>query len=49
MAEQFQLLNKLGGRSLHIMIIPTVCNLKNMLIKLVQVNGDYSLLKPWEQ
>ena len=49
MAEQFQLLNKLGGRSLHIMIIPTVCNLKNMLIKLVQVNGDYSSLKPWEK
>ena len=49
MAEQYQLPNKLGGRSLHIKVIPTVCNLKNMLIKLMQVNGDFSLLKPWEK
>ncbi len=49
MVEPFILPNKLGARSLHIKVIPTVCNLKNMLIKLIQVNGDYSQLKAWEK
>ena len=49
MAEPFLLLNKLGARSLHIKVIPTVCNLENMLIKLVQLNGDFSQLKQWEK
>ena len=49
MAEHFQLPNKLGGRSIHINVIPTVCNLENMLKKLVQVNGDFSQLKQWEK
>lgn len=30
-------------------IIPTVCNLKNMLAKLIENEGDYSKLKQWEQ
>ncbi|MGG3943200.1 hypothetical protein ABEV54_17385 [Peribacillus psychrosaccharolyticus] len=41
--------NTLRGRSLHTKIIPTVCNLKNMLTKLVEVNGDISRLKQWEK
>jgi len=49
MAERFELPNKLGGRNLYIKVIPTVCNLKNMLTKLVQVNGDFSQLKQWEK
>lgn len=36
------------GRSIYEKVIPTVCNLKNMLQKLVAVNGDVDLLKPWE-
>lgn len=39
----------LRGRSLEQKVIPTVCNLKNMLTKLVEVNGDVSKLKPWEK
>ena len=49
MADRFELPNKLCGRSLHTLIIPTVCNLKNMLNKLVNVNGDFSQLKQWEK
>ena len=49
MVQPFQLPNKLGSRSLHIKVIPTVCNLKNMLIKLDKINGDFSELKPWEK
>lgn len=30
-------------------IIPTVCNLKNMLTKLIENGGNYSKLKQWEQ
>jgi hypothetical protein len=39
----------LRGRSIHIKVIPTVCNLKNMLDKLASVNGDFSQLKQWEK
>lgn len=46
---EFELDNSLRGRSLHAKVIPTVCNLKNMLKKLVEVNGDYTKLKKWEQ
>jgi len=41
--------NNLRGRSIHNLVIPTVCNLENMLDKLVEVNGDYSKLKQWEK
>ena len=41
--------DNLRGRSIHSKVIPTVCNLKNMLNKLVVVNGDYSKLKQWEK
>ncbi|GAE34065.1 hypothetical protein [Halalkalibacter akibai] len=37
------------GRGIHTNIIPTVCNLKNMLSKLTSVNGDYTQLKQWEK
>lgn len=43
--ERFKLPDTLNGRSIHSSIIPTICNLKNMLSKLVEVNGDYNKLK----
>lgn len=41
--------DNLRGRSLHSKVIPTVCNLENMLDKLVEVHGDFSQLKQWEK
>ena len=41
--------NYLRGRSIHKKVIPTVCNLKNMLLTLRSVNGEYSELKAWEK
>lgn len=41
--------NKLRGRSIDANVIPTVCNLKNMLKKLLEVNGDGAQLKQWEK
>lgn len=45
----FQLPDNLRGRSIDVKVIPTVCNLENMLKKLVEVNGDFSQLKQWEK
>ncbi|MBU9723825.1 MULTISPECIES: hypothetical protein [Bacillaceae] len=45
----FQLPEKIRGRSIHSNVIPTVCNIKNMLDKLVEVNGDVTQLKQWEK
>lgn len=45
----YTLPENLRGRSIHSKVIPTVCNLENMLDKLVQVNGDFSQLKQWEK
>jgi hypothetical protein len=39
----------LRGRSIHQNVIPTVCNVKNMLDKLISLNGNVSLLKQWEK
>lgn len=39
----------LNGRSLNVKVIPTVCNLENMLHKLVEKGGDVSKLKQWEK
>ena len=47
--KDYKLPNHLKGRSIHSKVIPTVCNLKNMLNKLVKVNGDFSQLKQWEK
>ncbi len=47
--NEFQLPDNLGGRSINVKVIPTVCNLENMLKKLVEVNGDFSQLKQWEK
>jgi hypothetical protein len=41
--------DNLRGRSISTNIIPTVCNLKNMLEKVISVDGDYSKLKQWEK
>ena len=45
----FQLPDNLRGRSIDVKVIPTVCNLENMLKKLSDVNGDFSQLKQWER
>ncbi|MEW9053047.1 MAG: hypothetical protein AB2392_17940 [Neobacillus sp.] len=45
----FSLPSNLRGRSIHQNIIPTVCNLKNMLDKLVSLQGNEALLKQWEK
>jgi hypothetical protein len=45
----YTLPDNIRGRSIQTNIIPTVCNLKNMLKKLVMVNGDYKQLKQWEK
>ena len=41
--------DNLRGRSLSDKVIPTVCNLKNMLERIVAFNGEYGKLKPWEK
>jgi hypothetical protein len=41
--------DNLKGRSLHAKVIPTVCNLENMLENLIKVGGDYYKLKQWEK
>jgi hypothetical protein len=47
--NRIELPASLRGRSIHLNVIPTVCNLKNMLRKLVEVEGDLSQLKQWEK
>ncbi|QCJ42565.1 hypothetical protein FAY30_11955 [Bacillus sp. S3] len=47
--EPIKLPSSLRERSIHHYIIPTVCNLKNMLNKLISVQGDYAQLKQWEK
>jgi len=41
--------DNLRGRSIHNNVIPTVCNLENTLVKLKELHGNISLLKPWEK
>ena len=41
--------DNLRGRSLTTKVIPTVCNVENMLEKLIAVNGDFEQLKQWEK
>jgi len=48
-ANRYKLPEDLRGRSIHAKVIPTVCNLKNMLHKLKRVGGDFGQLKQWEK
>jgi hypothetical protein len=48
-SDTFTLPKNLRGRSIQMKVIPTVCNLKNMINKLEAVNGEYQQLKPWEK
>lgn len=48
-AQLISLPRNLRGRSIHLHVIPTVCNLKNMLEKLIELKGNDTLLKPWEK
>lgn len=41
--------DNLRGRDIHTKIIPTVCNLKNMLENLIVVSGHERELKQWER
>lgn len=48
--KPFELHYELRGKKIKSeKIIPTVCNLKNMLSKLAERGGEYSYLKVWEQ
>lgn len=47
--NKFLLPDNLRGRSIFEKVIPMVCNLKNMLEKLVNVKGDILKLKQWEK
>lgn len=49
MVDKFELPNNLRGRSIYTKVIPTVCNLDNMLGKLAELHGDISQLKQWEK
>lgn len=46
---KFNLPRNLRGRSIHLNVIPTVSNLKNLIDKLILVDGDVSQLKQWEK
>jgi predicted house-cleaning noncanonical NTP pyrophosphatase (MazG superfamily) len=46
---KFELPRNLRGRSIHNNVIPTVFNLKNMIGKLILVQGDLNQLKQWEK
>ena len=49
-SKPFELPYELRGKKIKSeKIIPTVCNLKNMLSKLAERGGEYSYLKAWEQ
>ncbi|MGM0411000.1 MAG: hypothetical protein ACQEQF_09600 [Bacillota bacterium] len=47
--KQIYLPNNLEDRNIYQKVIPTVCNLENMLEKLVEVDGDHSKLESWEK
>lgn len=47
--EKFDLPRNLRGRSIHLNVIPTVSNLRNMIEKLILVDGDLGQLKQWEK
>jgi len=47
--DKMNLPDNLRGRSIFEKIIPTVCNLENMLKKLKESHGDVSKLKHWEK
>lgn len=48
-SQSILLPNTLRGRNIHSKIIPTVCNLKNMLNSFIESKGDSQKLKPWEK
>jgi hypothetical protein len=48
-SDSFTLPRNLRGRSIHMKVIPMVCNLKNMINKLEAVHGDNQQLKQWEK
>lgn len=41
--------SQLRGRNLETKVIPMLCQLKTTLNRLVEINGDASLLKQWEK
>lgn len=49
MKKQFTLPDNLNGRNIFVNVIPTVCNLKNMLNKLKANNWNEQTLKSWEK
>jgi hypothetical protein len=49
MLTKDQLPNKIMGKSLTSKVIPTVCNLQNMLGQLRNADWNHEQLKPWEK
>ncbi|MGL5313580.1 MAG: hypothetical protein ACRC92_10055 [Peptostreptococcaceae bacterium] len=47
--KTYRLPKKFKGRDIHTNAIPSVCYLKNMLRKLVSIEGDASKLSSWEK
>lgn len=47
--KTYKLPNNLKGKNIHTDVVPSVCNLKNMLCKLMSVGGDVCLLTSWEK
>lgn len=47
--KTYRLPNSLKGRNIYSNAIPTLCYLKNMLYKLVSVNGETTKLTSWEK
>lgn len=45
----FKLADNIDGRNLQCKVIPTVCNVRNMILKLVAIHGDVQKLKQWEK
>lgn len=49
MDSKFLLPTVFRGRNIHVKVIPTVCNLKNMLTKLEENQWQFEKLKQWEK
>ena len=47
--NDMELVDNIRGRSIYTKVIPTVCNLKNMLEKCETIDWNFYELKPWEK
>ena len=47
--SKINLVNSIHGKSIYSNVIPTVCNLRNLIVTLRESNGNTDQLKPWEK